>query len=136
MRGRSRCDCLACLFDGDKAQSLIAVACALPNVDCDRGIATLGHSQGGCVAAMAHNVDARESGAWATGYGGYAAANLPKERLRVVNGEADTINGQADTLNTITGLTPSQCPDPDQCLRTDGSGWIIVRRAQLANPTG
>lgn len=125
---------LACLFGNNNGQSLIAAACALPNVDCDLGIATWGHSQGGYVAAMAYNVDARVSGAWATGYGGDGAANLPKERLRVVNGEADTSNGQASTLNMITGLTPSQCPDPDQCLRADGSGWIIVRRAQLADP--
>jgi hypothetical protein len=51
-----------------------------------------------------------------------------------VNGEADTINGLAATLNMITGLTPAECPDPDQCLRADGSGWIIVRQADLALP--
>jgi hypothetical protein len=51
-----------------------------------------------------------------------------------VNGEHDTSNGMASTLNTITGLTPAECPDADQCLRDDGSGWIIVRQSELAMP--
>jgi hypothetical protein len=113
---------------------LIAAACALPNVDCELGIATWGHSQGGYVAAMAYNNEPRVRAAWATGYGGDGAATLPKDRLRVVNGENDTSNGMASTLNMITGLTPGECPDPDQCLRDDGSGWIIVRQSQLAMP--
>jgi hypothetical protein len=126
---------LACLFGTGNSQSVIAAACALPNVDCNLGIATWGHSQGGYVAAMAHNVEPRVRGAWATGYGGDGAATLSKNRLRVVNGEADIGNGMATTLNTITGLTPAQCPDPDQCLRDDGSGWILVRLAELASPS-
>lgn len=125
---------LACLFDGARPASLIAAACALPNVDCDLGIATWGHSQGGYVAAMAYNLESRVRAVWATGYGGDPASTLPKDRLRVVNGEADTDNGTAAKLNMITGLSPAECSDSDQCLRADGSGWIIVRAADLAMP--
>ncbi len=123
---------LTCLFDG--ADSLLARACALPQVDCDLGIATWGHSQGGYVAVMAGNYEPRVRAAWATGYGGDASSKLSPHRLRVVNGEADTTNGTASVLNGITGLTAGDCPDPDQCLRSDGSGWIIVRKSALSDP--
>jgi hypothetical protein len=125
---------LACLFSAP--QGLLAKACALPQVDCDLGVATWGHSQGGYVAVMAANFDARVRAAWATGYGGDASSTLSKHRLRVVNGEADTTNGTADVLNGTTGLSASECPDPNQCLREDGSGWIIVRKAELTDPVG
>lgn len=123
---------LHCLFE-DPA-GLLARACALPQVDCALGVATWGHSQGGLVAMMAGNYDARVRAAWATGYGGEQQVTLSKHRMRVVNGEADLNNGTAAVLNAITGLTPAMCPDPDQCLRDDGSGWVIVRKAELADP--
>lgn len=126
---------LACLFDGAKPESLITKACSLPNVDCDLGIATWGHSQGAYVAHMAHNREPRVRAVWTTGYGGDAAATLPVDRLRVVNGEADAgDNGSAAKLMMITGLTAEECTEPDQCLRADGSGWIIVRKSELAMP--
>ncbi len=125
---------LDCLFGSSQTESLIAKACALPHVDCAQGIATWGHSMGGYVAVMAHNFEPRVRAAWATGYGGDATATLAKSRLRVVNGEADTGNGTQATVNTITGLSAADCPDPDTCLRTDGSGWVIVRVSDLALP--
>jgi hypothetical protein len=126
---------LSCLFGADNSASLTAAACALPNVDCELGIATWGHSQGGYVAAVAYDHEPRVRAAWTTGYGGDAEGRLPKDRLRVVNGEADGAdNGTAKKLNTITGLTPDACAEPDQCLRADGSGWIIVRARELAMP--
>ena len=125
---------LSCLFDSKKPASLLAAACALPEVDCSLGIATWGHSLGGYVAHMAFNSDARVRGSWATGYGGEASANLSKHRLRVVNGEADGQNGTASSLNVSTGLSAAECTQPDQCLRPDGSGWIIVRARELQNP--
>lgn len=123
---------LHCLFEAP--DGLLARACALPQVDCALGIATWGHSQGGLVAMMAGDYDARVRAAWATGYGGEQQVSLSKHRVRVVNGEADLTNGTAAVLNAITGLTPALCPDPDQCLRDDGSGWVIVRKAALADP--
>jgi hypothetical protein len=126
---------LACLFDARKPASVISAACALPNVDCELGIATWGHSQGAYVAHAAHNLEPRVRAAWTTGYGGDSASTLPDDRLRVVNGEADAAdNGTAAKLIMITGMTASECSDPDQCLRDDGSGWIIVRKSQLAAP--
>jgi dienelactone hydrolase len=125
---------LACLFDDARAESLIARACALPSVDCEQGIGIWGHSQGGYVAVMAHNEEPRVRAAWTTGYGGDGAWTLPRNKLRVVNGEADGTNGDVERLGAITGMDPQACADPDQCLRQDGSGFIVVRRAHLADP--
>jgi hypothetical protein len=67
--------------------------------------------------------------AWTTGYGTSDTVGIAKQRLRVVNGEADTTNGTAAVLNQVAGFTDAECPDDgrSQCLRDDGSGWIIVR---------
>jgi hypothetical protein len=113
-----------CLYED--AAGLLKKACALPNVDCSLGIATWGHSQGGLLAHAAGNYDTRVRATWTTGYSGSADAKLPFERLRVVNGEADQYNATIDTLNRAAG---TNCPDGDTCLRADGSGWIIVRKA-------
>jgi hypothetical protein len=122
---------LACLFGSTNPASLLAGACALSNVDCDLGVAAWGHSQGALVAHLAANSDGRVRAVWATGYGGDSRATLPPNRFRVVNGEADTTNGLVASLNTTAGFTSAECPDDgrDECLRTDGSGWIVVRRA-------
>jgi len=93
---------LKCLFDTD-ATSILAVACALPNVDCDQGIATWGHSQGAYVANRGYGFDPRVRAAWLAGYGGDAQSTMPTNRLRVENGENDTTNGQEATVDQVTG---------------------------------
>jgi hypothetical protein len=124
---------LACLFGTGNTSSILAIACALPAVDCDLGIATWGHSQGALVAHLAANSDPRVRAVWTTGYGagGTPKATLSKNRLRVVNGEADTGNSSVDALNLTAGFTAAECPDDgrNSCLRSDGSGWIIVSKA-------
>jgi hypothetical protein len=119
---------LHCLFEAPT--SLLARACTMPQVDCNLGIATWGHSQGAAVAIAAANYDPRVRGVWATGYGGNMESKISKHRVRVVNGE----NDQTSKLDETTGLSKEACTGPDQCLREDGSGWIIVRKAQLADP--
>jgi hypothetical protein len=117
-----------CLFDVSEQESLLATACALPNVDCALGIATWGHSQGAFLAHIAGNDAPSVRAAWTTGYGGDAVATLPKERLRVVNAEGDFGNGSIAMLNQIAGFSAGECPDDGrkECLRDDGSGWIRV----------
>jgi hypothetical protein len=119
---------LRCLFEAPTG--VLAQACALPQVDCDLGIAMWGHSQGAAVAAASANYDARVRAVWTTGYGGNMKTRLSPHRMRVVNGEDD----QTGKLGTTVGLTKDECTGADQCLRADGSGWIIVRKAQLADP--
>lgn len=121
---------LGCLYGSDNPESLLAVACALPRVDCDLGIAVWGHSLGGVAAHFAANYDPRVRAAWLAGYGNAPDVAIADNRLRVVNGENDTTNGQVATLNPIAGFTAAECPDDgrSECLRPDGSGWIIVRQ--------
>ncbi len=116
-----------CLY-GD-AKGLLKKACALPSVDCSLGVATWGHSQGALLAHSAGNFDDRVRAVWTTGYSGLPSAKLAFDRLRVVNGENDTFNASIDTLNRAAG---TMCSSGDSCLRDDGSGWIIVRKAAEA----
>jgi hypothetical protein len=127
---------LDCLFGKDPT-TILAVACALPQVDCARGIATWGHSQGAYVAHSAYDFDDRVRAAWLAGYGGDAQSTMPKNRLRVENGEGDTTNGQVATVNRVAGLTTAECPDDgrSQCFRADGSGWVIVRAKDCVTST-
>lgn len=127
---------LDCLFGKDPATAL-AVACALPQVDCNLGIATWGHSQGAYLANRAYGFDPRVRATWLAGYGGDSQSTMPKNRLRVENGEADTTNGQVATVNQVTGLTTAECPDDgrSECFRADGSGWVIVRAKDCVTST-
>lgn len=125
---------LSCMLGPERSESLVAVACALPDVDCGRGIATWGQSLGGLVAVVAHDFEPRVKAAWATGYGGDVTATLPMDRLRVVNAEHD-VNGEKATLDFAAGVSSDRCAeDADTCLRANGSGWIRVRQADLRNP--
>jgi hypothetical protein len=123
---------LRCLFTAPSG--LLTAACALPQVDCDLGIATWGHSQGGLVAARAFDFDARVRAVWITGVGADGRGTLPVTRLRAVHGEADTGAASASALTALTGLDPAKCSDPHVCLRADGSGFVIVQRRELASP--
>jgi hypothetical protein len=127
---------LECLF-GAASTTLLAIACALPEVDCDLGIATWGHSQGALLANRAFGFDPRVRAAWLAGYGGDAMSTMPKDRIRVENGENDTTNGEEATVDPIVGLTPADCPDDgtSSCFRPDGSGWAIVRAKDCVTST-
>jgi hypothetical protein len=124
---------LACLFGAAQSGNLLSAACGMPHVDCDLGIATWGHSQGGLIAIDAAAFDARVRAAWVTGFGGGTTIDIDRHRLRVVNGEADTTNGTVAVLNEVAGFSETECPDDGrgECLRGDGSGWIIVRAADV-----
>jgi hypothetical protein len=79
---------------------------------------------------MAASSDSRVRAVWTTGYGGDARATLSSNRFRVLNVEAYTTNGMVASLNSTAGFTTAECPDDGrkECLRADGSGWIIVQR--------
>jgi hypothetical protein len=73
----------------------------------------------------------RVKAVWTTSYGGSDNPALPYSRLRVVNGEADSMNAAVATINKAAGFTAGECPDDgrDHCLRADGSSWVIVRKS-------
>jgi hypothetical protein len=64
---------------------------------------------------------------WTTGYGATPARRFSE--CFEVNGQADTANGLVASLNSTAGSRP---PVPGRRRRSasaDGSGWIIVQRA-------
>lgn len=139
-----------CLFDQTASGGLIEQLCKRDSrVDCELGIATWGHSLGGAVAIAAKNSEPRVRAAWATGVGGVKGADgaapvLAKDRIRIVNGAKDALpligwllgsnNNDARRLSKELGLnTTSDCPgQKNQCLRPDGSGWILVQPDELS----
>jgi dienelactone hydrolase len=131
-----------CLFNADEPESLISKACnTLPHVDCSLGIATWGHSQGGRVALRAANfapTDANGNSlvraAVAFGVGpDMPPFSIDRSRVRVVDSVGDfTLPSFAPItpadLTLLTGAAPPvDCAEsPDQCLRADKSGWVLV----------
>ena len=139
---------MRCLFDKNAAGSLIEQLCGRDaRVDCDKGIATWGHSLGGAVAIAAKNTEPRVRAAWGTGVGGVKGADgaapvLSKNRIRIVNGAKDEVpligwlignNNDTRRLSRELGLNNAvDCPgQKNQCLRADGSGWILVQADEV-----
>ena len=107
------------------------LACSLPgsNVDCNAGIAIWGHSQGGLLAIKAHDFETRVRAVVTMGTGlNVLPYTIEPTRLRVLNGVTDVAEHTPADMGTITGASaPAACPVSDrQCLRPDGSGWVIV----------
>lgn len=133
-----------CAFSG--TASAVATICARAKADCSKGIAVGGLSQGSIMATLAKNYEPRVRAAWAKGtMTSYSFYNLDScmnngnhtiasTDLRVVNGESDTFGGgsissvRTESQN-VTGLSCGSTAT--SCLRTDGSGWYIVRHAQV-----
>src|SRR5262249_4447150 len=123
-------DKVSCLYDSTKPESLVSVACALPQVDCGLAIATWGHSQGALMAHIASQFDARVRAGWTTGYSG-GSYPLSVNRLPAVHGAADSMNSAWDTVNKAAGFATGECPNDGrtECLRADGSGFILVEKS-------
>lgn len=121
--------------------------CEMVGSVCDRGVVVAGHGQGGQIAMLARNYDARIQGVLAMGVGYVMSGgsvndrsclvdtrSLPADRLRVVNGASDTTYGPFEAFPGLTEtlreqmevLTANRCGALDRCLRADGSGWIVV----------
>lgn len=135
-----------CVFGKTGSESALAKLCTRANVDCARGIVVAGFSQGANLCAMARDYDPRVLGALLLGHGNRAARAMDStqcqaasatafelEQTRAINGEHDaffgeTAEGVRKQLEIVSGRS---CPDALDCLQPDGSGWYIVRDAQL-----
>jgi hypothetical protein len=125
---------LSCLYGTANAKSVLGVACQLSQVNCDAAIATWGHSQGALMAHAAIQFDSRVKAVWTTGYSG-GPFPLAVNRLRVVNGAADSMNSAWDTVNRAAGFAAGECANDGrtECLRADGSGFILVQKADCVS---
>lgn len=143
-----------CMFDSERTDSAIAKICALPQADCGRGIAVLGHSQGGLIASLAADYYPEVRWVHALGITGNPPSSvsdldcvlpkqrkLPSERLLVACGDCDVFfdgtrlnscsarsPGVTEGLMRISGL---QCGSRQACLRRGPAGgarhgWIKI----------
>jgi len=135
-----------CIYDPTRQTSAITRLCSRAKADCSKGIVVGGFSQGSVIATLARNFDSRVRAAWGMGEGvQYAFFNLrscmangnralTSDRLRAVNGQSDEFvsAGQNSGRNQARELTGFICGANDfSCLQANGSGWYIVRNAEI-----
>jgi hypothetical protein len=145
LSGRSKC-----LFDAATATSAVNTLCSRPNADCSRGVVVAGFSQGSILSILARNFEPRVRAAYALGagvqYSFYdlrsCVANgrraLPSSLLRAVNGEADGFMGgsASGVRSQLQELTGASCgTSATSCLSSGGSGWYLVRHAEVDDGT-
>lgn len=135
-----------CIFNGSSSTSAIATLCARAKADCSKGVVTGGLSQGSVVSVLSRNYDSRIVASYGQGTGNkYSIYDLSScmnngkhtqaaDRIRLVNGESDTFVGPtASNVRTanqaITGLSCGS--SALSCFRTNGSGWYIVKAAEV-----
>jgi hypothetical protein len=135
-----------CIFDAASASSAIQALCSRPAADCAKGIVVSGFSQGSILAILAKNFDTRVQAAYGLGagvqYSSYdlraCVANgkraLPGDRLRAVNGEADSFMGSSESSvrGQLVELTGLSCTSTS-CFRANNSGWYIVKHAEASD---
>lgn len=125
--------------------SAIGVLCGRARANCLKGIVTAGHSQGSAMAMLAANYDSRVRAALALGTGfdvvgpglSYESCLvdervLPPDSVRAVNGESDATYGSTmvNQLDSLTGMT---CAAGSNCLRANGSGWVLAPDAEVTD---
>lgn len=135
----------ACIFKPASTASAINKLCA--RGDCSKGVVVGGFSQGSITAILARNTDSRVKAVYGMGaFPSYSASfnmascmnngkhKLPGSALRIVNGERD-IFGNASASGVRKGsqaVTGKVCGANDYtCLNSNGSGWIMVKNAQV-----
>jgi hypothetical protein len=135
-----------CIFDSSGASSAVAALCSRPTADCSKGIVVAGFSQGSILSILSKNYDTRVQAAYGLGAGvQYSFYNLracvangnrslSSARLRAVNGEADGFMGgtESSVRGQLQELTGRSCAT-SSCLASDGSGWYIVKHAEVSD---
>ena len=137
-----------CIFDSTSASSAVAALCSRPAADCSKGIVVAGFSQGSILAILAKNYDSRVQAAYGLGAGvqyslydlracvAAGKRTLTSDRLRAVNGEADSFMGgsESSVRSQLQELTGRTCTSTS-CLSSNGSGWYIVKHAEVSDGT-
>jgi hypothetical protein len=130
-------------------QTAVNVICARSKADCNgKGIVVAGFSQGGALAALARNFDARVRGVWAMGFsdrhwdgthqpcldegtgplGSTSVRLLKNDRLRIVRGgnEGSDIGWMNQTTGRSCASTAHSC-----LTGPNGSGWYLAQASEL-----
>lgn len=136
-----------CIFDPARASSAIARLCARDKADCAKGVVTGGLSQGSIISVLSRNHEPRVQASFGQGTGtAYSVYDLSacmadgrhtqsSDRLRLINGERDLFVGGTEasaraSAQRVTGLTGCS---GTSCFRSNGSGWAVVKDAQVAD---
>ncbi len=133
-----------CIWDAKSTVSAIAKLCGRTRADCSKGIVTSGFSQGAIIASLSANYDTRVRAASVLGlqqiYYTYtnnvsrpANRTLPKNRLRVANGQNDTFNSGKPYESAVAVTGYSCTSTTTNCLQADGSGWILVQDKEVSD---
>lgn len=118
-----------CTYRSSRPDSVMTKVCARAKADCNRGIVTSGHSQGGAMALLAHNYDSRIHAAYVWGTGSDVPITMDRSKIRVVAGQEDRRGKTPEDLNAMTGLN---CTVGHwECFRSNGSGWIRVKNSEV-----
>jgi hypothetical protein len=135
-----------CIFNPSNANSAIAKLCSRAKADCSKGIVTGGLSQGSIISVLSKNYDTRIRASMGQGTGStYTVAyNLqscmangnhsqPGDRVRIINGERDMFVGGTAAVARSQGalVTGTSCGLNNECLRSNGSGYIVVSDYQV-----
>jgi hypothetical protein len=135
-----------CIFNSAKSSSAVATLCARAKADCSKGVVTGGLSQGSVISVLSHNYDSRVVASMGQGAGNkYSIYDLTScmnngkhtqtaDRIRLINGEKDTFVGPdaATVRKTNEATTGLSCGSSAySCFRANGSGWYIVRNAEV-----
>jgi hypothetical protein len=135
-----------CIFDSTSSTSAITALCSRAKADCSKGIVVAGFSQGSILGILSKNYDSRVQAAYGLGagvqYSTYdlraCVANgkrtLSSDRLRAVNGEADSFMGgtESSVRGQLQELTGRSCTSTS-CFASNGSGWYIVKHAEASD---
>jgi hypothetical protein len=135
-----------CIFDSTSASSAVAALCSRAAADCSKGIVVAGFSQGSILAILSKNYDTRVQAAYGLGAGvQYSIYNLracvangkrtlSSDRLRAVNGEADSFMGSSESSvrGQLQELTGRSCTGTS-CFASNGSGWYVVKHAEVSD---
>lgn len=122
------------MFDPNRKDSLVGTLCSRSKVNCSKGIAIWGYSQGGGLALRAAAYDQRVGALWLTGVGSATpwsvATMLHHSQVRIVNGSTDPNASDFRSLNQLTGRSCGK--GQHDCLNgEDGSGWYLVQPKDL-----
>ncbi len=136
------------IYNSASSTSAVSKLCARARADCSKGIVVAGFSQGSVIATNAKNFDSRVRAAYGMGahtlYTTYVMNScmtpgnykIAKENLRIVNGQSDIFPGGTATTvrsssESVAGISCGTLAY--ECLRSNGSGWIMIRDSAVGD---
>ena len=138
----------SCIFNAASANSAISKLCARTKADCSKGIVVSGFSQGANLATLAKDNDSRARAALVFGdvykpviYNLMAclqdsATVFTASQMRAISGEVDGFAGgnSSNVRADLISVTGRSCAASVwDCLQPDGSGWYMVKNAEVVD---